>query len=386
VIKRLGVRNYKSLKDLDIELGKRNVLVGPNMSGKTNFIDCLKFLTNMCISGVIQAFLNRGGFPEVVWKGGGGGGESISFHLIIEQELNENASPKTFEYEISIVGSQTGLISIEREHLMVKKGNQVSTLIDLRNGKGKITHADGQIAFASEDPNRSALEFSVPGWEGMEFKYPISLWRYYHLSPAVFKQANAAVSQQYLTETGENFSSWFMTLQTNYPDEFNLIRQVAKDSLQGLEEILIPPTQFATTYMTTREKYLKRPVNIWHMSDGELIFLAWLSLIFAPASFGAPLFCIEELENHLHPRLLEILVEVVNQRQRELDPKTAQIVVTTHSPYLVDRINIEDLIVFEKSDGATKYTKPSSKAHLKELLVRKELGLGELWYSGALEG
>jgi predicted ATPase len=138
--------------------------------------------------------------------------------------------------------------------------------------------------------------------------------------------------------------------------------------------------------MTTREKYLKRPVNIWHMSDGELIFLAWLSLIFAPASFGAPLFCIEELENHLHPRLLEILVEVVNQRQRELDPKTAQIVVTTHSPYLVDRINIEDLIVLEKSDGATKYTKPSSKAHLKELLVRKELGLGELWYSGALEG
>jgi len=175
-------------------------------------------------------------------------------------------------------------------------------------------------------------------------------------------------------------------LQTNYPDEFNLIRQVAKDSLQGLEEILIPPTQFATTYMTTREKYLKRPVNIWHMSDGELIFLAWLSLIFAPASFGAPLFCIEELENHLHPRLLEILVEVVNQRQRVLDPKTAQIVVTTHSPYLVDRINIEDLIVFEKSDGATNYTKPSSKAHLKELLVRKELGLGELWYSGALEG
>jgi len=382
VIKRLQVKNYKSLKHLDIELGKRNILVGPNMSGKSNFIDCLKFMTHMCISGVTQAFLSRGGFPEVIWKGGDA--ESIYFRLIIEQELNKNASPKTFEYEISIVGSQTGLISIEREHLVVKKGNQVSTLINLRNGKGEITHADGRIAFTPEDPTRSALEFSVPGWEGMELKYPISLWRYYNLSPAVFRQANAAVSQQYLMQTGENFSSWFMTLQTSYPDEFNLIRQVAKDSLQGLEEILIPPTQFATTYMTTREKYLKRPVTIWHMSDGELIFLAWLSLIFAPAPFGAPLFCVEELENHLHPRLLEILVEVVNQRQREPDPKAAQIVVTTHSPYLVDRVNIEDLIIFERSDGATKYTKPSSKSHLKELLERKELGLGELWYSGAL--
>ncbi len=99
-----------------------------------------------------------------------------------------------------------------------------------------------------------------------------------------------------------------MTLQTTYPREFNLIKQAAKDGLPGLEEILTPPTQFATTYMITQEKHLKTPINIWQMSDGELVFLAWLSLIFAPPSFGAPLFCVEELESHLHPRLLEILV------------------------------------------------------------------------------
>jgi predicted ATPase len=382
MIKRLQVKNYKSLKNLDLELGKRNLLVGPNMSGKSNLIDCLKFLSHICILGVTQAFLNRGGFPEVAWKGEDEG--PISIHLTIEHEVEEKNLGKNYEYEISVIGGQKGLISIEREHLIVKKDDQVITLIDLRNGQGKITHVDGRVAFASEDPSRSALEFSVPGWEGMAVKYPISLWRYYHLHPAVLKQPNAAVAQQYLVEDGQNFSSWFMTLQTGYPDEFHLIKQVAKDSLPGLEEILAPPTQFATTYMTTREKYLKQPVNIWHMSDGEILFLAWLSLIFAPAPFGAPLFCVEEVENHLHPRLLEILVEVLNQRQKELGPKAAQIILTTHSPYLVDKVNLEDLIVFEKSDGATKCTRPASKTHLKELLEREELGLGELWYSGAL--
>jgi predicted ATPase len=381
MIKRLQIKNYKSLKNLDLELGKRNLLVGPNMSGKSNLIDCLKFLSHICILGVTQAFLNRGGFREVAWKGKDKG--SISFGLTIEQERGIEEQ-KIYQYEISIAGSPTGLISIEREHLAVKVGKQVSTLIDLRNGQGKITHLDGSPAFNIADPSRSGLEFSVPGWEGMEAKNYISRWHYYHLSPEIMKQASAAVSQPYLTENGQNFSSWLMTLQTSYPEEFRSIKQVAKDSLLGLEEILSTPTQFATTYLTTREKYLDQPINIWHMSDGEILFLAWLSLIFAPASFGSPLFCVEELENHLHPKLLETLVEVLNQRQRELGPQAAQIIVTTHSPYLVDKMNLEDLVVFEKSDGGTICTRPASKSHLRELLEREELGLGDLWYSGAL--
>jgi predicted ATPase len=378
MIKKIHIKNYKSLKDIDLELGRRNMLVGPNMSGKSNLLDSFKFLTNICDSGVSKAFHDRGGFSEVVWKGEDAG--PISFHLVIEHE-----SEKSYEYEISIIGSiTTGSFSVERESLIVKTKKGDFPLIDLRNGQGKIMHIDGSPAFQPTGPSASALEFSVPGWEGMMVKGYISSWRFYRLLPALMKQSNAAVSQQFLMENGDNFSSWFMTLQTNYPDEFRRIKQVAKDVFPGLEEVLTPPTQFATTYMVSREKHLKRDVSIWHMSDGEIVFLGWLSLIFSP--FGSPLFCIEELENHLHPRLLETLVEVQNQRQRELGPHAAQIIATTHSPYLVDKTDIDDLIVVEKSNGATKCTRPASKAHLKELLEREELGLGELWYSGALGG
>ena len=378
MIKKIHIKNYKSLKDIDLELGRRNMLVGPNMSGKSNLLDSFKFLTNICDSGVSKAFLVRGGFSEVVWKGEDAG--PLSFFLVIEHEAE-----KSYEYEISIIGSiTTGSFSVEREKLIVKTPKGVFTLIDLRNGQGKIMHIDGSSAFQSLGASASTLEVSVPGWEGMMVKNYISSWRFYRLLPALMKQPNAAVSQQFLMENGDNFSSWFMTLQTNYPDEFRRIKQVAKDVFPGLEEVLTPPTQFATTYMVSREKHLKRDVSIWHMSDGEIVFLGWLSLIFSP--FGSPLFCIEELENHLHPRLLETLVEVQNQRQRELGPHAAQIIATTHSPYLVDKTDIDDLIVVEKSNGATKCTRPASKAHLKELLEREELGLGELWYSGALGG
>src|SRR3989338_6153222 len=118
MIKRLKVRNFLSLKDADLELGTRNVLVGPNMSGKSNLIDCFRFLTSMVISGLNKAFLDRGGFQEVVWKGGD---ESrISFGLTVEDSFVEKQPKKVYDYEISIVGSPTGLIAVEKEKLTVR--------------------------------------------------------------------------------------------------------------------------------------------------------------------------------------------------------------------------------------------------------------------------
>ena len=302
MITRLCVKNYLSLRDVDIVLGQRNVLIGPNMSGKTNLIDCFKFLTNMVSSGLNKALLDRGGFSEVVWKGEG---ESrISFQVPIEDREAAQGPEKIYDYELSVVGSPTGLISAERERLEIRVGDQVLTLIDLENGHGRVRRLDGSPAFELPGPGRSALEFAVPGWEGTSVRDFMTGWRFYRRLPSPMRQYNLAVGQQFLNEDGSNSSSWFMTLQTGYPEAFRLIKQAATDVLPDIEEILIPPTQFATTHMLTREKYLKRPVTIWHMSDGELMFLAWLSLILAPEGFGAALFCVEEPENHLHPRLL----------------------------------------------------------------------------------
>jgi predicted ATPase len=123
------------------------------------------------------------------------------------------------------------------------------------------------------------------------------------------------------------------------------------------------------------------------MSDGELAFIALLSLIFSPPDLGAPLYCFEEPENHLHPRLLTTLVTVLKQVQEELPPEDrSQIVLATHSPYLVDKFSLDEVVVLEKREGATIVTRPSDKAHLRDLLNSEEIGLGELFYSGALNG
>jgi predicted ATPase len=385
MIKRLRVRNYLSLQDVELELSQRNLLVGPNMSGKSNLIDCLRFLTSIATSGLHKAFEDRGGFQELVWKGDND--QRFSIGLTFEVPAEQAPPQRVYTYEISLVGTPSGSFEVEKEHLAVSSENASGTLVDLRYGNGKLTNADGTTAITSSiDRRSSALDFNVPGWEGTSFKFLVASWRFYRLIPALMKQTNPASSQNFLSERGDNFSSWMMTLQTSFPEEFRRLKQVATEVLPGLEEILTPPTQHATTYVATRERFLNRPVNIWRMSDGELAFLGLLSMIFAPELLGASVYCIEEPENHLHPKLLETLVEVLTQRQSELRSPAAQIIATTHSPYLVDRVALDDLIVVEKSNGATRCLRPASKIHLKELLEREDLGLGELWYSGALGG
>src|SRR5271170_1225971 len=75
MLKRIKARNFLSLRDIDLELGPRNVFVGPNMSGKSNLIESLKFLQESVgrapddATSLQQAFSKRGSFDEVVWKG-----------------------------------------------------------------------------------------------------------------------------------------------------------------------------------------------------------------------------------------------------------------------------------------------------------------------------
>jgi len=178
-----------------------------------------------------------------------------------------------------------------------------------------------------------------------------------------------------------------MQLQTRYSDAFARIQQVCRDVLPGFVDLFTSPTQQATVLVGSREEHLKRPLSAWEMSDGELAFVALLSLIYGPAELGAGLYCIEEPENHLHPRLIETLIELLRQAQDEPGASgSAQVIATTHSPYLVDKLSLDELIVFEKRQGATVVTYPKDKAHLRELLQNEDLGLGDLFYSGALQG
>jgi predicted ATPase len=384
MIKRIRVQNFLSLKDVTLDLGLRNVLVGPNMAGKSNIIRAFKFLTNVSSIGLTEAITKAGGFSTILWAGTDEG--RIAFLFTGEILFPIEEKPRTYEYEIVLIGSaSTAAFVLEKETLKRCDEGGDYILADFRSGQGKGFHPDGSVAFEQKERSeKSFLEYSVPGWEGMGAKQVFSRWQFFNLISLAMREVNVISKQFYLNEHGNNLASWLNTLQTTYPDEFERLSRVIKDVMPDIIGIFASPTQIGTTFVQIKEKYLKRPVNIWSISDGSLHFLALLSLIFAPEELGAPLFCVEEPETHLHPQLIDSLVEILSQRQQELGERAAQIVLTTHHPYLIDKLSLEDLIAVYKKDGATKCIRGAEKQKLKMLLDQGDLTLSDLWYSGAL--
>ena len=387
----VSVKNFKSLKDVSLKLGLRNVLVGPNLAGKSNFIGVFRFLTSMVSAapgtyGLPNAILGMGGFSEVAWKGTEPG--PISIGLIGKgRPFDAFGSEAKWDYRITFVGDQWGSPRVQDESLAVEAGNQRFILIASEGGVRKFKTRDGGVISEVGSTDRSALEFEYPQWEGNALREFFRSWQYHNLIPPSMRTSNQSAAAKFLTEPGNNLSSWLMTLQTRPDDSFVRIARVAKDAFPGLERLFTVPAQQGQVFLASQEKYLKTPVSVFQMSDGELAFIALLSLIFSPPELGAPLYCVEEPENHLHPRLLTTLVEVLKQVQGEFSPEErSQIVITTHSPYLIDKFSLDELIVLEKREGATVLVRPSDKLHLRDLLEKEEIGLGELYYSGALSG
>lgn len=389
MIKTFKIRNYRSLRDVVLTPGLRNIFIGPNASGKSNSLDVFRFLRDIASLGLSRAISNRGGFNEIFWKG-----ETtdrvIEFEIDLEIPVGTEGSVAPAQYQLAIEGSQSGLITVKRELLQISQNPSPINIIDMRSGHGAVRQLDGSSAFEpTGDPSASMLDFNVPNWPGSAFKQYLVLWRYYSLIPVAMKQLKPFVRANFLEEHGGNLVEYLTTLKTTYAESFREIERVAKDTFPELDQLIPEPNQTGQVLLTLREKYLKTPITAWNMAEGEIAFIAMLSLILAPADLGSPLACVEEPENHLHPRLLETLVELLKQTEAKFIERgdgAAQIFATTHSPYLVDQFDLEDLIVVEKLRGETRYSRPRDKSELRQLLSREQLGLGELWYSGALGG
>ncbi|MGO9601684.1 MAG: AAA family ATPase [Isosphaeraceae bacterium] len=120
-------------------------------------------------------------------------------------------------------------------------------------------------------------------------------------------------------------------------------------------------------------------------SAGVRLIIFFIALAFHPTP--TKLILIEEPETGIHPRRLEDVVRLLRQITRgEHGAEPAQIILTTHSPYLLDYMNpTEDqVLVFKREDDGSCTAKPVDTERLKDFL--SEFMLGEVWYNQGEEG
>jgi predicted ATPase len=384
----LRVKNFKALRDIHIPLGQRNVFIGPNKSGKSTILQVLTVLARLMNKAEPAALFNgQLGFQQSLWKGISDGNIEFEIEGVPETDQPKKWGVSKFKYVIEIGLDALKNLAIKREHLVTEgPDGKTRILIEAALGTGKARRLSGDTLF--ENPGSSTkpfLSYEIPGWEANELRSYIAGWQYFSLVPELPKiTASQASAQPFLDAEGAQLSAWLHMFQANYPDAFGRIVEVAKEAFPEIEFLSTPIAQSGTTFIASKERGLNSPISIFYASDGEIKFLQLLSIIFSPLPMGVV--AIEEPENYLHPRLLELLVETADRIRIENEPNSAQVFATTHSPFLVDKLNPEDVIVVEKIDGATKCTRASDKAGLRRMLEEGEMSFGQLWYSGALGG
>jgi predicted ATPase len=364
------------------------------MAGKSNVIDLFRFIYDMIFprqSGqwaLMNAVVTRGGFEEIAWKGHGN--ENLIQIGLSGRDILDGVD-WAWDYDVSLQGGLPGgNFRVSNESLRVRNATSpartIHSLIQMEGVTRSFRDTNGREVSQMSDQQRSVLEFEIPSWQGNLLRSAITSWRFYELTPWAMRRPNAMAASLFLTEHGENLSQWLLYLQTRYGESFARIEAVLKDSLPQVTRLFTSPSQQSTVMLGSYEQHLSGPIMLSQMSSGELAFVAFLSLIFGPPELTGTLYCVEDLENYLHPKLIEIMLELLRQTQEEWERKkqAAQIVMTTHSPLVVDKTKLDEIVLVQRKEGATVCIRPTDGADLRQILQGGDLGLGDLVYSGAL--
>jgi predicted ATPase len=380
-INRIAIKNYKSLKCLELDLKPLMVFVGPNNSGKSNIFDCLWFLSEFVKSEPGNAIVKRGEFNHVVFDG------IIEQRISIQLEGSTNVKDKErfYWYSLELSGDKYGHCFIEHEIFRLIKEDGKQDLLKYPDEKGSATVFDETgkpISSYGVGRDRSYLyyfrdsdRYPILG----HFSNEVQSWVFFNLLPPSMRAPLPVRRELQLQTHGENLSGVLHVIQSEYPDRFKEIEDILKSAVPELKELSTGLTAHETgqTYVRISEKNLSTSIPAWGMSDGTLRFLACLAALYSPAS--PKLICFEEPENYVHPRLLELMVNLLKGASEK-----TQVLINTHSPYLVDFLDPGDLFIVEKVNGETQVKSAEDKKGIKEAL--KTLGLGEMWYSGGLGG
>ena len=426
-IEGIGIRNYRVLKN--VTLGKlwntpriqpltpMTAVIGKNGVGKSSLFDALGFLADCLKMGVEEACdaRGRGGFERIRSQGSD---EPIAFVVYYREETE--ARPITYELEID--RDKFGRPYVRRERLRQRRqgqrhGRPFSFLI-MEDGKGVAWKGEAQ---GYQENDERGIEFHIQklfetlmerlvSEESAEteivelqdkrklgiatlgslkqhprissFRQFVEGWYLSYFTPDAARGLPMAGPQKHLNVHGDNLGNVVQFMEREHRGRFEGILKRIAGKVPGIDRIGTERSPDGRLLLRFNDKGFNDPFYAQQMSDGTLKVFAYLLMLEDP--LPPPFICIEEPENGLYHKLLDILADEF--RNHATGRKNApQIFVTTHQPYFVDALKPEETWVLEKKeDGLSTIARASDDAVVKAM-AEEGLPLGSLWYSDYLD-
>ena len=214
------------------------------------------------------------------------------------------------------------------------------------------------------------------------FRRFIEGWYLSYFTPDAARGLPLAGPQKHLNVHGDNIGNVVQFMEREHQDRFRGILAGIAGKVPGIDRIDTRRSPDGRLLLRFNDRGFADPFYAQQMSDGTLKVFAYLLMLEDPTP--PPFICIEEPENGVYHKLLEILAGEF--RRHATGRKNApQMFITTHQPYLVDALRPEETWILEKQeDGFSTISRASADRTVKAM-VDEGLPLGGLWYSDYLD-
>jgi len=406
-LKEIYIENFKSFKSCKVELEKFNVVVGKNASGKTNLIEFFKLLRKIYV-----AYAEGGGNPFIEWWGYNNvvfmHDENLTIKFSLKFKDRVNDKEKFIVYEGEITGAHGNFEIIKdaidtEEYKIVKEGGKINILqYDLSGTTNFIL--EGSFArpsppytvgiFDVVDEHKPIIQFRKEDFKRFIFsEFPEPLFDevvpYFDKilnfikNTIILKDINAVEisaplnlsKNVVLAENGKNLANVLHTLMLQNAEIPKGIRTSLSYIFPDVS-VFVGLTEDGRIFIKVRENDLELlPPSI---STGFFKFLTLITAI----ELKPALIVIDEIENSLYAKTIEFLID-------ELKNSKSQVIITTHSPVVVDLVypEIKDLIIVKKENHESVFEKiqKEEEEKIKKELSEEGITLSEKWLYGRIK-
>ena len=355
---KIEIKGFKSIQDMQLELGPLNVLIGANGSGKSNFISAFQLL-NQIVESNLQLFVAKSGGADTLLYFGQKVTDSVSLQI----------HSGTNGYKVKLVPSTPDALVFADERCWYwREGYNKPYDIGLGTG-----HKETQLSKEANKPS------------GRVARYVLNILKSYQIyhfhdtgESAKIKQTGDINDNAALRPDASNLAAFLYLLRETQREHYDRIVKTVRLAAPFFDDFNLRPSPLnpSKIQLEWRERGSDAYFNAHSLSDGTLRFICLTTLLLQPTLPATIL--IDEPELGLHPYAITLLASIL----RSVATQT-QVIVSTQSVTLVNQFEPIDIIVVDREESESKFRRlePQKVANWLD-----EYGLGDLWEKNILGG
>jgi predicted ATPase len=360
---KIELEGYKSIKSLSLELKQLNVMIGANGAGKSNLISFFKLLNEM-MGERLQEFISVSGFAQSLLYYGAKVTPQITARLFFNLDDDQDI----YQLRLFHAAGDT-LIFAEEKLSYQRKGYLTPKSMDF--GAGYL-----------ETKLKQKADDDIP--PAKIFRHLLNSCRVYQFHDtsrtSPIRQPAYINADKFLYPDAGNLSAVLYKIKNANEVYYRKIVDTIRLVVPFFRDFVLEPSSTNNQYiiLNWQDIYSDMIFGPHQLSDGTLRAMALLALLLQPEEDLPILIILDEPELGLHPQGLAVLASIMKQVAHQ-----SQLIVGTQSAILLDFFDPEDVVVVDRKNGISTFTRLEEEK-LHEWL--NEYSLSELWEKNVIGG